>query len=229
MGKGEGDRPTEGKAAAQVIEGYTLADAKKGDLPAKTVAAGPTDLQITGADDAKVPATKQERMQEFIDGVGRVNKLYHDTTQSDERVGRFQTRMGDVYNFDHSTFKELARLGEAITGKPPASPEAVGKGLAQVFKNTLDRHQGGNIDYQDPEWVSLMGAMSGMMLATQSTFDPPKDAAQTAKMVDALEAEFQRQKVPFLHGVIYGDTKEPGLAAVPPGETIDRHNFIPKN
>ncbi len=228
MGKLEqGDKNAAAKSDANV--GFTLADAKPGDLPPKTAKPGPTDLVITGTDDDKVPATRQERLQEFVDGFGKLGKLYHDNTQNVDRLGRFQDRMMGVYGYDHSTFKELARLGEAMTGPNPPSPEAIGKGLAQVFKNTLDRAlQTGNVDLQSPDMLNVEGSLSGMMLAAQSTFHPPKDAEQTKKMVDALDAEFLRQKVPHMRGIIFGDTKEPGVAAVPDGATIDRHNYIPK-
>lgn len=183
-----------------------------------------TDFRISN--DSEYPATNQERIQEFVDGFGQVGKLYNDSVQSNDRLGKFQDRMMGVYAFDHASFKDLARVGESMTKQPPATPEEIGKSLANAFKSTLDRQlQHGDVDLQGKDFTNLEGAMAGMMLAARSTFDPAKMQEQTVAMVDAMDKQLRDRKVPQLQAIIWGDTKEPGLAVVPPNTTIDRHNF----
>ncbi|MBZ0187231.1 MAG: hypothetical protein K8F91_13375, partial [Candidatus Obscuribacterales bacterium] len=68
---------------------FTLADAKLSDVPksdTSSVALGSgVELQF-GPDESVYPPTKQERLQEFVDGFGRVGKLYSDSVQD---RGRF--------------------------------------------------------------------------------------------------------------------------------------------
>lgn len=209
-------------AQAGAFTGFSLADASLQDVPQPPRDAAAVSTLIK--DDSEYPATKQERLQEFVDGFGRIGKLYDDAVGDDARLGKFQERMAGVYALDHATFKELARLGERMTANPPASGEEVGKTLAQILNNTFER-QGGTIDLSSPEMVNLQGALAGMMLAQRANFDQAGMSESTIAMVDAMENELTRLKVPAVHAIIWGDTKEPGLAVVPPGKSIDRHNF----
>ncbi len=166
--------------------------------------------------------------QEFVNGFGHLGKLYSDSVSDNGRFIKFQERMQGVYGFDRDTFRALGNIGDQLIAKPPATPEQVGKQLADIFNDTLKR-QGGNIDLSKPEWVNLQSAMAGVMIAAGSTFNPQTKAQQNIAMVDAMDAQLRKNNIPFVNAIIWGDTKEPGLAIVPKGQTLtrqQRHNFM---
>ncbi len=180
------------------------------------------------ADNSAYPATPVERLQEFVDGFGHLGKLYGDSISDKGRFEKFQDRMQGVYEFDRDTFKALGKLGDQMIAKPPATPEHVGKQLADIFSDTLKR-QGGNIDLSSPDWQNLQAAMAGIMIAAGSTFKPETKATQNSAMVDAMDAQLRKNNVPYVNAIIWGDTKEPGIAVVPKGQTLtpqQRHNFM---
>jgi len=224
------DGQTEKAKADETVQTapFSLADANVGDMrTAKTTMVAANDLQITGTNDSATPATRQERLQEFVDGFGHLGKLYSDSVGDQARFSKFQDRMMNVYTYDHATFKEIGRLGDDMTKNPPPTPEQIGQALGHSLKNTMDRQlKTGNVDLASPDMINLEGAMAGVMLAARATFNPNTKDAQTTAMVDAMEAELRKQNVPHIHAIIWGDTKEPGLAVVAPGQQVgDRHNF----
>lgn len=179
------------------------------------------------ADNSAKTATRVNRAQEFVDGFGHLGKLYSDSVNDNGRSQKFQERMEGVYGFDRDTFRALGNVGDQLIAKPPATPEQVGKQLADIFSDTLKR-QGGNIDLSKPEWQNLQAAMAGVMIAAGSTFNPQTKAQQNIAMVDAMDAQLRKNNVPFVNAIIWGDTKEPGMAIVPKGQTLttqQRHNF----
>jgi len=207
---------------------FSLADANVGDMrSAKSTMVAANDLQITGTNDSVAPGTRQERLQEFVDGFGHLGKLYSDSVGDKDRFSKFQDRMMNVYTYDHATFKEMGRLGDDMMKNPPPTPEQIGQALGHSLKNTMDRQlKTGNVDLTSPDMTNLEGAMAGVMLAARANFNSSTRDTQTAAMVDAMEAELRKQNVPHIHAIIWGDTKEPGLAVVPPGQQVgDRHNF----
>jgi len=223
---GQGDKVKTIDPAPEPV--FSMADAKLGDMKstqATVVAAN--DLQITGMNDAVAPSTRQERLQEFVDGFGHLGKMYSDSVHDSARFSKFQDRMMNVYTYDHATFKELGRLGDDMTENPPPTPEQIGQALGHSLKNTMDRQlKTGDVNFGGPDMTNLEGAMAGVMLAARAHFDPKTMEAQTQQMVDAMESELRKQNVPDVHAIIWGDTKEPGLAVVPPGGNLgDRHNF----
>ncbi len=207
-----------GTAAAKIV--FTLAEADLGDVQGKVAARG---------SGAFYPSTHQERLQEFVDGFGRIGKAYNDAVHPDEgRFTKFQDRMMNVYNFDRETFLDLAKLGTKLSLKS-TTPEAVGTALGDAFIKTLERQSTvAAIDLQGPDWMNLQGAVSGMMLAARANFDrdPARYKQQTIEMVDAMEKVLEK-KVPGLHAIIWSDTGEPGMASGPPDmfKTRDRHSF----
>lgn len=219
------EQPEQRSAQVTESKGVTLADAKLNDLP-KSVSGSAAD--ITLVDDSGKPSTRQEQLQEFVDGYAKAGKLYADSV-GDERLGRFQDRVGAVYDSDYKTFKEFAALQDKLVAKPPEQPQDVGRDLGKIFADALSRQaQNGRVDLGSPENQNLMGAISGFMIAARSTFAPGSDQqTETAKMVDALETQLQRSKISTAHGIIWGDTKEPGMATYPSSKTYDRHNFAP--
>lgn len=180
------------------------------------------------ADNSAYPATAIGRVQEFVDGFGHLGKLYSDSVSDNGRFEKFQDRMQGVYGFDRDDFKGLGNIGDQLIAKPPATPEQVGKQLADIFSDTLKR-QGGNIDLSKPEWQNLQAAMAGVMIAAGSTFNPQTKAQQNIAMVDAMDAQLRKNNVPYVTAIVWGDTKEPGMAVVPKGQTLtpqQRHNFM---
>ncbi|MDR3612432.1 MAG: hypothetical protein P4L53_02635 [Candidatus Obscuribacterales bacterium] len=209
-------------------KGLTLADAKLKDLPTPIPRVVVNDLTIV--DDSAKPATRQERLQEFVDGFGKAGKLYFDATNDNGRLGKFQGRVAAIYEQDHKTFKELAALTDKLTTNPPPSPEAIGADLGKTFADAISREKAnGPVDLTSKENQNLMGAVSGYMLAARATFAPATEQEQTEKMVDSLEAQLQQSKLSDVHAIIWGDTKEPGMATYPPTQTYDRHRFLPPN
>ena len=208
-----------------------LGTAKLSDLQALKTSGPPTFLQGDSfqiADNSQYPATRSGQLQEFVDGFGHLGKLYGDSISDKGRFEKFQDRMQGVYEFDRDTFKALGKLGDQMIAKPPATPEHVGKQLADIFSDTLKR-QGGNIDLSSPDWQNLQAAMAGIMIAAGSTFKPETKATQNSAMVDAMDAQLRKNNVPYVNAIIWGDTKEPGIAVVPKGQTLtpqQRHNFI---
>ena len=208
-----------------------LGNAKLSDLQGIKLANAATYVQGDSfqiADNSAYPATKQARLQEFVDGFGHLGKLYGDSISDSARFAKFQDRMQGVYTFDRDAFKALGRLGDQMIANPPATPEHVGKQLADILHDTMKR-KGGTIDLASPEWQNLQGAMAGVMIAAGSTFRPATKAAQNIAMVDAMDAQLRKNNVPNVNAIIWGDTKEPGLAIVPRGQTLttqQRHNFL---
>jgi hypothetical protein len=208
-------------------KGLTLVHAKLKDLPTPAHTAA-TDLMIV--DDSGKPATRQEGLQEFVDGFGKAGKLYLDSVKDDGRLGKFQDRVAAIYDQDHKTFKELAAFTDKLTANPSPSPEAIGADLGKIFGDAIAREKAnGPVDLTSKENQNLMGAMSGYMLAARATFSAGGEQQQTEKMVDSLEAQLRQNKDSGLHAIIWGDTKEPGMAAYPPTQTYDRHRFLPPN
>ncbi len=179
------------------------------------------------ADNSPRPETPAQRRQDFVDGFGRLGKLYNDSVNDSGRFGKFQERMQGVFQFDRETFKAMGQIGDSLIANPPASPEQVGKQLADILSDTMKR-KGGNIDLAQSEWVNLQAAIAGVMIAAGSTFKPGSKSDQNIAMVDAMDAQLRQNKVPFVNAIIWGDTKEPGMAIVPPGQALtrqQRHNF----
>lgn len=222
----ESDRPEQTNISPPEIN-FRMTDARLSEVkPADhTESANPAgDLQIAYGDP---PQTRQEKLQEFVDGFGQVGKLYSDSVQDNDRFGKFQDRMAQVYSSDRDGFLDLARVGKEMTGKPPASPEKIGEGLADAIAEKLSRMQtGGTVELDGPEMMNFQAAVAGMMLAARSTFEPGAMNQQTTAMVDALDARLQAKNVPYIRGIIWGDNHEPGLALIPPGTRVDRHNFL---
>ncbi len=172
--------------------------------------------------------THQERVQEFIDNFGKLGKLYSEAVGDPARFAAFQKRMEDVQAFDRQTFKDLGSVGEKLAEKPPMKPEEVGKELANILKETMDR-KGGKIDLTSEEWKNLQAAMAGIMIAAGATFEPGTKNLQNIAMVDAMDKQLRANGTPFVYAIIWGDTKEPGLA-IDPSETPltpdRRHNYL---
>jgi hypothetical protein len=193
------------EAGEQKAPAFTLADAKL------------SDLQTVG---------KRSPMQDFVDGFGHLGKLYDDSVHDLGRMAKFQERMGTLFKEDRATFDELAKVGEGLMSKPPATPEQTGKALADAFSNALQRQgQKGDVDLTSASNQSMEAAFAGVMLAARANFPPDQMKAQTEAMVDAFDKRLRENKVPYITGVVYGDNGEPGVAIVPPGEKVDRHNF----
>lgn len=185
---------------------FTLADAKLGDIGAA--------------------AQRRNPMQEFVDGFGHLGKLYDDAVHDLGRMSKFQERMGKLFKEDRPTFDALAKVGEGLMAKPPATPEQTGRALADAFSDAIERRkQQGDVDLSSPSNQSMEAAFAGVMLAARANFPADKMKEQTTAMVDAFDARLREKGVPFVNGVVYGDNGEPGLAVVPPGQQIDRHNF----
>lgn len=222
----ESDRPEQTNISPPDIN-FRMTDAKLSDVKPPGESAGANsagDLQIAYADP---PQTRQEKLQEFVDGFGKVGKLYSDSVQDNDRFGKFQDRMAQVYSSDRDGFLDLARVGKEMTDKPPASPEKIGEGLADAIADKLSRTQvGGTVELDGAEMMNFQAAVAGMMLAARSTFEPGSMDRQTTSMVDSLDARLQAKNVPYIRGIIWGDTHEPGLAMIPPGTRVDRHNFL---
>ena len=218
-------------AVPQTIADAGLGHAKLSDLTSLSQTFAPTyvhndSFQI--ADNSAYPTTQIGRLQEFVDGFGHLGKLYGDSISDKARFEKFQDRMQGVYGFDRDSFKALGNIGDQLIANPPATPELVGKKLADIFSDTLKR-QGGNIDLAKPEWQNLQAAMAGVMIAAGSTFKPETKAEQNVAMVDAMEAQLRKNNVPYVNAIVWGDTKEPGMATVPKGQTLtpqQRHNFM---
>lgn len=209
-----------------------LVNAKLSDIKSLTGAQNDTYVQNDGfklmvADNSSQSDAIAQRRQEFVDGFGRLGKLYNDSVNDPARFAKFQERMQGVYQFDRETFKAMGRIGDSLVANPPATPEQVGKQLADIMSDTMKR-KGGNIDLTQPEWMNLQSAMAGVMIGAGSTFRPETKAEQNIAMVDAMDAQLRQNKIPYVNAIIWGDTKEPGLAIVPPGQSLtrqQRHNF----
>ncbi len=172
--------------------------------------------------------THQERVQEFIDNFGKLGKLYSEAVGDPARFAAFQKRMEDVQAFDRQTFNDLGSIGEKLAAKPPMKPEEVGKELANILKATMDR-KGGKIDLTSDEWKNLQAAMAGIMIAAGATFEPGTKEQQNIKMVDAMDKQLRENGTPFVYAIIWGDTKEPGMAIDPSEKPLtpdQRHNYL---
>jgi hypothetical protein len=185
---------------------FTLADAKLGDVASA--------------------AARRNPMQDFVDGFGHLGKLYDDAVHDLGRMARFQDRMGTLFKNDRPTFNELAKVGEGLSTEPPASAEQTGRALADAFANAVERQQQqGDVDLVSPANQSMEGAFVGVMLAARANIPPDQMKQDTEAMVDAFDKRLRERGTPFVAGVVYGDTGEPGIAVVAPGEQIDRHHF----
>lgn len=220
------------EAVSQASQGDTgLGTATRSDIVALNRDNGATYIHNDSfqiADNSANPATMAGRLQEFVDSFGHLGKLYSDATNDNGRFEKFQERMQGVYGFDKDTFKAMGKIGDGLLAKPPMKPEEVGSKLADIFSDTLKR-QGGQIDLTSPDWKNLESAMAGVMIAATSTFKPETRAAQTTAMVDAMESQLRKDNVPYVSAIIWGDTKEPGLAVVGKGQSLtpaQRHNFM---
>jgi hypothetical protein len=183
---------------------------------------------IMAAGDSTDRSTAGQRLQEFVDGFGHLGKLYGDSISDQERFAKFQERMQGVYTFDRQTFKAMGRIGDSLISNPPAAPEQVGKKLADILSETMKR-QGGNIDLSQPDWLNLQAAMAGVMIGAGSTFRPGTKDQQNIAMVDSMDAQLRKNRVPYVNAIVWGDTKEPGLAIIPPNQrltTQQRHNYM---
>jgi hypothetical protein len=183
------------------------------------------NFKILLADNSATAETPAQRRQEFVDGFGRLGKLYNDSVNDPGRFAKFQERMQGVFQFDRETFKAMGRIGDSLVANPPASPEQVGRQLADILHDTMKR-KGGNIDLSQPEWFNLQSAMAGVMIGAGATFRPQTKAEQNISMVDAMDAQLRQNKVPYVNAIIWGDTKEPGLAIVPPGQSLTRQQRL---
>lgn len=208
-----------------------LANARLSDIKVLNGEKSPTYVQNDGfkimvADNSSAQQTHAQRVQEFIDGFGHLGKLYGDSVSDPNRFAKFQERMQNVYRFDPEAFKEMGRIGDSLLANPPASPEQVGKKLGDILSDSMKR-KGGNIDLSQADWVNMQGAMAGVMIAAGSTFKQNK-AEQNIAMVDAMDGQLRQNKVPYVHAIIWGDTREPGIAIVPPSVKLtreQRHNY----
>ncbi len=172
--------------------------------------------------------TRQERVQEFVDNFGKLGKLYAEAVDDPARFAAFQKRMEDVQTFDRQTFKDLGSIGERLAANPPMRPEEVGKELANILKTTMDR-KGGNIDLASEEWKNLQAAMAGIMIAAGATFEQATKDKQNITMVDAMDEQLRANGIPFVYAIIWGDTKEPGLAIDPSEKPLtpeQRHDYL---
>jgi hypothetical protein len=181
---------------------------------------------VASLDPGGAPATTESAAQQFVRGFGPLGSLYTDAVHNDKRKDTFQERMEKVYTGDRQTFLDMASIGDRLTAKPPASPEEVGKSLADAYANALDREgkKTGKLDLNSPDMVNLMAATSGVMIGARSTFDPAKMPQQTKTMVDAMEGELAKKGVKFVHAVIWDNSNEPGVALIPPGMKVDRYH-----
>lgn len=206
----------------------TFVNAKLSDLNMLAKGAGSTYVNNDGftLTDHSYPTTRAGQVQEFIDGFGHLGKLYSDSVNDPARFEKFQQRMQGVYQYDRETFKDLGALGEKLIANPPISGEQVGKELADIIKRTADRK---GSDFTSADWQNLQAAVAGVMIAAGSTFDLATKAAKNIAMVDAMENQLKSNGINNLHAIIWGDTKEPGMAITPNGKTLtpeQRHNFL---
>lgn len=209
-----------------------LVNARLSDIKVLHGDQSPTYVQNDGfkimvADNSPNRQSHAQRVQEFIDGFGHLGKLYGDSVTDQNRFAKFQDRMQNVYGFDREAFKEMGRIGDSLLANPPATPEQVGKKLADILSDSM-RRKGASIDLAGADWVNMQAAMAGVMIAAGSTFKPQSKAEQNTAMVDAMDAQLRHNKVPYVNAIIWGDTKEPGMAIIPPGTKLtkeQRHNY----
>ncbi len=200
-------------AATLVAEdGFSIADSSKYSHATK---------------DSQTAPTHQELVQEFVDNFGKLGKLYSESVGDPARFAAFQKRMEGVQAFDRETFKALGSIGERLAANPPMNPEDLGRELADILKATMER-KGGKIDLGSDEWKNLQSAMAGIMIAAGATFDPGTKEQQNIAMVDAMDQQLRANGTPFVYAIIWGDTKEPGLAIEPSEKPLTadrRHNY----
>lgn len=177
--------------------------------------------------DTQRPQTQQEKVQEFFDYFGKLGKLYTESVGDASRLPKFQARMEGVQAFDRETFRALGGIGERLRANPPMTAEEVGKELADILKETLER-KGGNIDLGSEDWLNLQLAMAGIMIAAGATFEPGTKDQQNIAMVDAMDAQLRANGIPHLFAIIWGDTREPGLLISPRDSMTpqERHNHL---
>ena len=178
------------------------------------------------ADNSPDQTVSMGQLMEFVKGYDQLGKLYNESVGDRGRLDKFQDRMLKVFNSDKDTFSALGQVGNGLIANPPTAPDQVGKQLADIFSDALKR-QGGQADFTSPEWKNLQSAMAGVMIAASATFKPDTKNAQTVTMVDAMDAQLRTDSVPKINAVIWGDTKEPGIAFNPKGVALtaeQRHN-----
>jgi hypothetical protein len=177
--------------------------------------------------DGGYPTTREGKLQEFADNFGPAGHLYGRVIEDQSRFGKFQERMGTVYENDRDAFLEAGKLAKDIrdTNVPP---EQIGQRLGGIIADAADRQrrEGLIMPPDSPYNQQFYGAMTGIMLGARSKFDQGTMPDQTKAMVDGMESELRKRNVDRVHGVIWADNGEPGMAVTPPGQEIpNRHKF----
>lgn len=164
-----------------------------------------------------------------IEGLG---KLYDNAISDPTRRETFRSRMAKIEQYDPQLFKEMTAIGDDIAANKP--PTEIGQKLAKALQGTFDRNStnGQQLDLTSDEFMTVMGGLSGLMLARNTR------GQETVDMVKAAEAELSRVNrrtgiaaangaVMEIHPVRWADNKEPAIAAYTPGQGIDPLNFQP--
>jgi hypothetical protein len=177
--------------------------------------------------DGGYPSTRAGKLQEFADNFGPAGYLYGRAIDDQGRFGKFQERMGAVYENDRDAFLETGKLAKDIrdTNVPP---EQIGQRLGGIIADAVDRQRrdGVIMPPDSPYNQQFYGALTGIMLGARSKFDQGTSPEQTKAMVDGLESELRKRNVDRVHGIIWGDNGEPGMAVTAPGQQIpNRHKF----
>ncbi|MBS1998759.1 MAG: hypothetical protein JSS86_20685, partial [Cyanobacteria bacterium SZAS LIN-2] len=159
------------------------------------------------------------------DSMKHAQAMYDKAIPSPDRQKMFHDRMQAIRNFDGQTYSDMLKIADKIGANPPLSPKDAGTELAVALQHTIERarQKGQAVDLGSDNMTTVLGGMSGLMLAERGTFAPGKAEAATREMVDAAEAQLALDKKPQgvmsmdksgpipmrIHGVMWADNGEP--------------------
>lgn len=180
------------------------------------------EVQIAGTQDASLSS------QNAIENLG---ELYDDAIADPVRRDTFRARMGIIEQYDPQLFKDMTAIGNDIAAEK--SPAEIGQKLAKALQGTFDcQSVNGQLDVAGNEFMTVLGGLSGLMLARNTK------GQDTVDMIKAAEAELSRVNrrtgvaaangaIMEIHPVRWADNKEPAMAAYTPGQGIDPLNYQP--
>jgi hypothetical protein len=151
--------------------------------------------------------------------------LYAKAIPDPNRQDIFSGRMKFIENYDPELFKKMVEIGQNIDANKPA--DQIGKQIAEALQGTVERHSDGSTpeDFTSPEFLKIMGGLSGLMLAERPTNNAMIDAAEQQlskgnnKGIDPANGALMQ-----LHAIRWADNGEPALSAYT-NPAIDRYHF----
>src|SRR6185369_11088573 len=132
----------------------------------------------------QVAFTGGDTTQEKIEALGQ---LYDNAIADPNRKSIFRSRMEAIAKIDPKLFDDMTQIGKDIAANK--SPQDIGKEIATALQGSFDRQSAkskGGLDLTTDSFMTVMGGLSGLMIARHTT------GQATVDMVNAAEQELSR-------------------------------------